>query len=39
MAKQPRNPWAICNASLGKGRSNEKFERCVKKVKRKKRKK
>jgi hypothetical protein len=27
------NPWAVCNASLGKGRDPKKFERCVMDVK------
>ncbi|MBD3335761.1 MAG: hypothetical protein GF355_09620 [Candidatus Eisenbacteria bacterium] len=32
-SKKRVNPWAVCNARLGKGRSEKKFERCVKKVK------
>lgn len=32
---KPVNPWAVCNESLGKGRSDAKHERCVKDVKKK----
>ena len=32
--KSKNNPWAICHASLGKDK-NAKFERCVKKIKKK----
>jgi hypothetical protein len=33
------NPWAVCEVSVGKDKNPAKYERCVKKVKKKERKK